>query len=541
MKGVTRVTASLLAAAMTAGLGTTAVFAGDDATTGSTGINIGNVDTTAPAPETTHTKTLTVSDKDGNLLASTDAYERNYYSFADRKVEEKSEGAVTVRQLNLAVGATKKLTAAVDADSAKAGNTVVWSYADVNKDGKINSSDVVNTEFTGDGVDANTKVNTSSATPETDVVTLGSDGTLTATKPGKAIVYAVASDYVKENKDDKDKVTTITGEAQYVKFEINVVEPTGVTANFEGHDTVFVNSNLDSTTLNLGTEKVDNVRTEALAKGVTEDNFTKALEKRTAAPTAAQLKYDGSQYVAHVATGDVLNVEYDLAGVANNGHDADTNTVSAKTLNPRYITTSGLTATVTGSAPKDGVGLVYAEYAYDYADKAMTDLSKTSNYLFTVEHQGVKVYRVYNPNTGEHLYTIDEKEAKYLPTIGWIDEGTGWYAPETSKAPVTRMFNPNNGGEHVYTTDAKEVAALEKAGWKNEGTKFYSATSKYFPLYRQYNPNAIANNHNYTGNILERTMLVSLGWKDEGVKLYATELAADTIAAASGNVTRTDD
>lgn len=144
---------------------------------------------------------------------------------------------------------------------------------------------------------------------------------------------------------------------------------------------MFVNSNLDSTTLNLGTEKVDNVRTEALAKGVTEDNFTKALEKRTAAPTAAQLKYEGSQYVAHVATGDALNVEYDLLGIANNGHDADTNTVSVKTLNPKYITTSGLTATITGSAPKDGVGLVYAEYAYDYADKDMTDLSVTSNYL----------------------------------------------------------------------------------------------------------------------------------------------------------------
>jgi hypothetical protein len=232
MKGVTRVTASLLAAAMTAGLGTTAVFAADDATTGSTGINIGNVDTTAPAPETTHTNTLTVSDKDGNLLASTDAYERNYYSFADRKVEEKPAAAVTVRQLNLAVGATKKLTAAVDADSAKAGNTVVWSYADVDKDGKINSSDVVKEQFTGDGVDR-TNVTVTSTAPETDVVTLGSDGTLTATKPGKAIVYAVASDYVKENKDDKDKVTTITGEAQYVKFEINVVEPNGVTANFE--------------------------------------------------------------------------------------------------------------------------------------------------------------------------------------------------------------------------------------------------------------------------------------------------------------------
>ena len=78
-------------------------------------------------------------------------------------------------------------------------------------------------------------------------------------------------------------------------------------------------------------------------------------------------------------------------------------------------------------------------------------------------------------------------------TIGWIPEGTGWFAPETSKAPVTRMLNPNNGGEHDYTTDAKEVAALEKAGWK-----------------------------------------------DEGVKLYATKLDADTIEKASNNVATED-
>lgn len=51
------------------------------------------------------------------------------------------------------------------------------------------------------------------------------------------------------------------------------------------------------------------------------------------------------------------------------------------------------------------------------------------------EVKGYSMYRLYNPNSGEHFYTKDAKEKKGLVDAGWKDEGTGWYAP-ASGSPV---------------------------------------------------------------------------------------------------------
>ncbi len=37
------------------------------------------------------------------------------------------------------------------------------------------------------------------------------------------------------------------------------------------------------------------------------------------------------------------------------------------------------------------------------------------------------MYRLYNPNTGEHLYTGSKREGNKLVDVGWNDEGIGWY------------------------------------------------------------------------------------------------------------------
>jgi len=132
------------------------------------------------------------------------------------------------------------------------------------------------------------------------------------------------------------------------------------------------------------------------------------------------------------------------------------------------------------------------------------------------------VYRVYNPNSGEHLYTIDEEERETLIGLGWDDEEIGWYAPTASSTGVTRLYNPN-AGEHHYTADKTEISALEEAGWTNEGVKFYSDDAKAVKLYREYNPNAYANNHNMTTDENEHTTLVGLGWLAEDNYIYAVK------------------
>ena len=72
----------------------------------------------------------------------------------------------------------------------------------------------------------------------------------------------------------------------------------------------------------------------------------------------------------------------------------------------------------------------------------------------------------------------------------------------------------------MYTRNKKERDHLISLGWRDEGIGWYSDDAKGVPLYRQYNPNAFANNHNYTTSLAENNFLASLGWIEEGTGWY---------------------
>ncbi|ANE23542.1 hypothetical protein AAY81_08280 [Denitrobacterium detoxificans] len=128
------------------------------------------------------------------------------------------------------------------------------------------------------------------------------------------------------------------------------------------------------------------------------------------------------------------------------------------------------------------------------------------------------MYRLYNPNGGEHFYTASSSERDHLRKLGWRYEGIGWNAPTTGD-PVYRLYNPN-GGDHHYTKSKEERDGLRKLGWRYEGVGWYSDTAKSVPLYRQYNPNAKSGSHNYTTSKSENDMLVRVGWRAEGIGWY---------------------
>ncbi len=130
---------------------------------------------------------------------------------------------------------------------------------------------------------------------------------------------------------------------------------------------------------------------------------------------------------------------------------------------------------------------------------------------------GVSMYRLYNPNSGEHFYTANAGEMQYLSAIGWRYEGIGWTAPSTG-TPVYRMYNPNVG-DHHYTMNWAEVQMLKNAGWNYEGEAWKSGGS--VKMLRAYNPNAVTGTHHYTSNPAEINMIVAAGWKDEGYGWYA--------------------
>lgn len=129
------------------------------------------------------------------------------------------------------------------------------------------------------------------------------------------------------------------------------------------------------------------------------------------------------------------------------------------------------------------------------------------------------MYRMYNPNSGEHFYTKSIEEKKMLINAGWTFEGIGWRAPLSSNTPVYRLYNPN-AGDHHYTVNWNEMQSLVNTGWLYEGIGWYSDDNQTRPLYRQYNPNATAGAHNYTLSAGERDSLVAAGWKDEGIGWY---------------------
>lgn len=133
------------------------------------------------------------------------------------------------------------------------------------------------------------------------------------------------------------------------------------------------------------------------------------------------------------------------------------------------------------------------------------------------------VYRLYNPNSGEHFYTTDQNERNNLRSLGWGYEGIGWFAPTEGGEPVYRLYNPYSG-DHHYTMDSNERNILIDAGWQNEGSGWNSDPARRVALYREYNPNAWTGSHNYTTSAEEHSALVNqFGWIDEGESWYAVE------------------
>ncbi len=160
---------------------------------------------------------------------------------------------------------------------------------------------------------------------------------------------------------------------------------------------------------------------------------------------------------------------------------------------------------------------------------AITVLGISGLGLTAYAHEGhggeatpIEVYRLYNPNNGEHLYTNNLGEKDYLDNSGWNYEGIAFTAINGGQH-VYRLFNPNSG-EHHYTKNTTEVTDLHTKGWNVEGVAWdydYDGIITTKDVYRLYNPNATGiyevGAHHYTADQYERDVLVGLGWQYEGV------------------------
>jgi hypothetical protein len=127
--------------------------------------------------------------------------------------------------------------------------------------------------------------------------------------------------------------------------------------------------------------------------------------------------------------------------------------------------------------------------------------------------------RIFNPWSGEHLYSADQNEVKTRTREGWQFENIAWTTPLNGNK-INRVYN-SRSGEHLFTPYDSEVTKLCGDGWYHEGTAFYGAGSPTaHPIYRVFNPGS--GEHVYTIDKNEVNVLSGQrGWRNEGVQWYA--------------------
>lgn len=126
------------------------------------------------------------------------------------------------------------------------------------------------------------------------------------------------------------------------------------------------------------------------------------------------------------------------------------------------------------------------------------------------------VFRVALPN--EHFYTsvIAERDAA-LRLPGAVYEGVAWTASDHANGkPIYRFLRPD--GRHFWTAgqDGEKDTLMSTPGWRYEGVVWYESDDATRSVYRLHNPST--NRHFWTANEQERNTVVNnLGYKSEGV------------------------
>ena len=119
------------------------------------------------------------------------------------------------------------------------------------------------------------------------------------------------------------------------------------------------------------------------------------------------------------------------------------------------------------------------------------------------------VFRLYNKNNGDHVFTSNPNEVEALKSFGWSDESVAWVSPAKGNA-VFRLYNRLTG-EHLYTKAVDEHNFCVENGWNCEGIAFYEGGN--VDVYRLYSHGK----HMLTTCASERDQLLKFGWKYEGV------------------------
>merc|ERR1711916_272907 len=148
-------------------------------------------------------------------------------------------------------------------------------------------------------------------------------------------------------------------------------------------------------------------------------------------------------------------------------------------------------------------------------------------YVFNKQKQGsAPLYRYWNARTGDHFYTISNKELK--DSDEWKYQGISAYvytSPDQGGVPLYRYFNGRTG-DHFYTTNWKElergangfeyqgIACYVLPNSKRVPVKPHGTPANPVPLYRYYNPTE--GDHMYSATPIKAVN----GWQYQGIQSF---------------------
>lgn len=172
-------------------------------------------------------------------------------------------------------------------------------------------------------------------------------------------------------------------------------------------------------------------------------------------------------------------------------------------------------------------------------------------------NQIVRLYRAYNISADYHFFTTNFAEWQAAVNRGLRDESTntpgiGVYAgPAPGSLPIYRLYNPNTG-KHYYTLNLLERDNLQTIGWRYEsieGFMFDTQVANTTPIYRLYNKST--GTHLYTHELAVRNYVLATfpTWEEHSQFGYAyawpltfsASAQSPAIAASVAAPTKSDD
>lgn len=258
-----------------------------------------------------------------------------------------------------------------------------------------------------------------------------------------------------------------------------------------------------------------------------------------------QLGYRGNSYFRPAVTGLVKHTDgqtyYVENGVVKTGFTGLVDVVQpiGTSTNGRYQLQKIKALVRNGKLDESASGLVSVDnhklqyFKNGFLDTTHKGIVRYNGLLYYVEN-GVGVltkttqtnpavfsnmYRLYNPQTKRHFYTVHKSEMTLLQSRGWILEGVAWVnSTSTSGIPVYRVWNRQTG-ERIFTRIPAELEKFKARGWVNEGIAFRMPNDGQ-KIYRLVNKQT--KQYVLSAKLDEIQKLVNSGqWINEGVAFFA--------------------